>query len=48
MLLEVKDAVVHYNKVMALKGVSLQVPESGIVTILGANGAGKTTTLRAI
>ena len=31
-----------------LKGVSLQVPEGGIVAILGGNGAGKTTTLRAV
>jgi len=48
MLLEVEDAVVHYNKVKALKGVTLSVPEGGIVTIIGGNGAGKTTTLRAI
>ncbi len=48
MLLEVENATVHYNKVQALKGISLSVPEGGIVTIIGANGAGKTTTLRAI
>ncbi len=48
MLLEVKDIHVHYNKVAALKGVSLEVPTGGIVTIIGANGAGKSTTLRAI
>ncbi len=48
MLLEIKEAVAHYNKVQALKGVSMAVPEGGIVTIIGANGAGKTTTLRAI
>ncbi|MEQ8653055.1 MAG: ABC transporter ATP-binding protein [Kiloniellales bacterium] len=48
MLLEVENATVHYNKVQALKGISLEVPEGGIVTIIGANGAGKTTTLRAI
>jgi len=48
MLLEVSDAVVHYGKVQALKGVSLGVPAGGTVTIIGANGAGKTTTLRAI
>jgi branched-chain amino acid transport system ATP-binding protein len=47
-LLEVDSAAVHYQKVAALKGVSLRVPEGGIVTIIGANGAGKTTTLRAI
>ena len=48
MLLEIEDATVHYKKVAALKGVSMAVPEGGIVTIIGANGAGKTTTLRAI
>ncbi len=48
MLLEVKDIHVQYNKVAALKGISLQVPVGGIVTIIGANGAGKSTTLRAI
>jgi len=48
MLLEVAEAQVHYGKVAALKGVSMDVPEGGIVTIIGANGAGKSTTLRAI
>ena len=48
MLLEVKDVHVHYGKVAALKGISMEVPEDGIVTIIGANGAGKSTTLRAI
>ena len=48
MLLRIEEASVHYNKVAALKGISLGVPTGGIVTIIGANGAGKTTTLRAI
>jgi branched-chain amino acid transport system ATP-binding protein len=48
MPLRIDCATVHYNKVAALKGISMQVPEGGIVTIIGANGAGKTTTLRAI
>jgi branched-chain amino acid transport system ATP-binding protein len=48
MLLEIKDVHVHYNKVAALKGIDLAVPQDGIVTIIGANGAGKSTTLRAI
>jgi branched-chain amino acid transport system ATP-binding protein len=48
MLLEVRNLHVHYQKVAALKGVSLEVPSGGIVTIIGANGAGKSTTLRAI
>jgi len=48
MLLRIEEASVHYNKVAALKGISLEVPEGGIVTIIGANGAGKSTTLRLI
>ncbi len=48
MLLEIRDIHVHYSGVAALKGVSMQVPEDGIVTIIGANGAGKSTTLRAV
>jgi len=48
MLLEVRNLHVHYQKVAALKGINLQVPSGGIVTIIGANGAGKSTTLRSI
>jgi branched-chain amino acid transport system ATP-binding protein len=48
MLLHLDNATVHYKKVAALKGVSMQVPAGGIVTIIGANGAGKSTTLRSI
>ncbi len=40
--------VIYNHVILVLKGVSLQVPERGIVAILGGNGAGKTTTLRAI
>ncbi|MEO8104346.1 MAG: ABC transporter ATP-binding protein [Betaproteobacteria bacterium] len=48
-LLAVNGIEVIYNRViLVLKGVSLNVPEGGIVAILGANGAGKTTTLRAV
>jgi branched-chain amino acid transport system ATP-binding protein len=48
-VLNVNGIEVIYNSViLVLKGVSLQVPEKSIVTILGGNGAGKTTTLRAI
>jgi branched-chain amino acid transport system ATP-binding protein len=48
MLLEVTGLNVHYGKTAAVRDVSLEVPDGGIVTIIGANGAGKTTTLRAI
>ena len=48
MLLEVDDVAVSYGHVAALKGVSLEVPDGGIVAIIGSNGAGKSTTLRAI
>src|SRR5690554_4836958 len=48
-LLEVNGIEVIYNHIiLVLKGVSLTVPERGIVALLGGNGAGKTTTLRAI
>jgi branched-chain amino acid transport system ATP-binding protein len=48
MLLEISDLHVHYGKVAALKGVSVEVPPGGIVTIIGSNGAGKSTALRTI
>ena len=47
-LLEVRDLVVHYGRIEALHGVSLQVRQGELVTLLGANGAGKTTLMRAI
>src|SRR5262250_252575 len=48
-LLAVNNIEVIYNHViLVLKGVSLAVPERGIVALLGANGAGKSTTLKAI
>lgn len=40
--------VIYDHVILVLKGVSLEVPEEGIVAILGANGAGKTTTLKAV
>jgi branched-chain amino acid transport system ATP-binding protein len=47
-MLKVNDIHASYGPVVALRGVSLEVPEGGIVSILGANGAGKSSTLRAI
>ncbi|MFI9011713.1 ABC transporter ATP-binding protein [Actinosynnema sp. NPDC053489] len=48
MLLELKDVHVHYGKIAAIKGISLEVAEGEIVSLIGANGAGKTTTLKTI
>ncbi len=47
-LLEVEGIDVYYGRVKALSGVSLEVAEGEVVTLIGSNGAGKTTTLRAI
>jgi branched-chain amino acid transport system ATP-binding protein len=47
-LLEIRDLIVRYGEIEALRGVSLQVEQSQVVTLLGANGAGKSTTLRAL
>ena len=48
MLLELADVHVHYGKIEALKGISFEVEEGEIVTLIGGNGAGKTTTLKTI
>ncbi len=48
MLLQLKDVHVHYNKVSAVRGISLEIEEAGFITLIGSNGAGKSTTLRAI
>ena len=47
-MLEVRDLVVQYGAVQALKGVSLHAEAGEIVTLIGANGAGKTTLLRTL
>jgi branched-chain amino acid transport system ATP-binding protein len=48
MLLEIKDLWVHYGRAEAVRGISMEVEEGSIVTLIGANGAGKTTTLRTV
>ena len=48
MRLEIKDLHVHYDKIEAIKGISVVVNEGEIVNLIGANGAGKTTTLKTI
>lgn len=48
MILELQDLRVSYGGIQALKGISLQVEQGQIVSLIGANGAGKSTTLRAI
>lgn len=48
MLLEIRQLRVHYDKIEAVKGVSLGLEKGEIVTLIGANGAGKTSILKAI
>jgi branched-chain amino acid transport system ATP-binding protein len=47
-LLEVEDIHTYYGNIEALKGITLEVEEGEIVTLIGSNGAGKSTTLRSI
>lgn len=47
-LLELKNVETYYGPVMAIRGISMAVPEGKIVSLLGANGAGKTTVLKTI
>ncbi len=48
MLLEIKNLRVHYGRAEVLKGISLEVDEGSVVSLIGANGTGKTTTLRTV
>ena len=47
-VLDVRDLTVNYGVITALHGITMQIRQGDIVTLIGANGAGKTTTLRAI
>ena len=47
-ILSIKDLQVNYGGIEAVKGVSFDVPEGSIVTLIGANGAGKSSTLRTV
>ena len=48
MLLEIKNIKVRYDRVEAIKGISLSMEQGGIASIIGANGAGKTTILKTV
>ena len=47
-LLEVKNLEVYYGVICALKGISFEVNEGEIVSLIGANGAGKTTMMQSV
>lgn len=47
-MLKIKNLHVSYGGISAVKGISIEIPEKSIVTLIGANGAGKSTTLRTI
>ena len=44
-LLKVTDLVIHYGAIQALRGISFEVAQGEIITLIGSNGAGKSTTL---
>jgi branched-chain amino acid transport system ATP-binding protein len=47
-MIEIRNLTVHYGGIVALDGISLDIPDGRIVSIVGANGAGKSTTINAI
>ena len=47
-MLKIENLVVNYGGIEAVKGISLDVPDGNIITLVGANGAGKSSTLRSI
>ena len=47
-MLKIENLIVNYGGIEAVKGISLEVPDGSIITLVGANGAGKSTTLRSI
>lgn len=47
-ILKLSNIESYYGPIMAIRGISLEVPRGSIVTLLGANGAGKTTVLKTI
>ena len=47
-MLKIENLQVAYGGIQALRGISMEVPDGRIVTLIGANGAGKSTTLRTI
>ena len=47
-MLKVTDLTVHYGAIQALRGISFDVNQGEIITLIGSNGAGKTTTLHSV
>jgi len=47
-MLKIENLEVHYGGIHAIRGISLEIPDGKIVTLIGANGAGKSSTLRAV
>ena len=47
-MVKIENLIVNYGAIKAIKGITINVPEKAIVTLIGANGAGKSTTLKAV